>query len=404
MKKIKCAFFAVGARNRIYARNLLKQYGKRVEISALCDIDKGAIRRFTEEFGLGNVRTYSDHMELMKAHPDIDGVFIAPPNHMHERIAVDAMKKNYAILLEKPIAHTAQSCMNIARAYTESTSMVTVGFVLRYTPFYKKIIELVQNRAVGTVKVIHADEVVGPVLSSVFFRTWRGKEEYTGGLMLEKCCHDIDLINAILGVNPIRVSAFAGDNHYRAREGYGPRCSSCVHRESCAFSTILWNRNLDPNEDNGENNYVDFENDLCVYNDEHDIQDRQSQIIEYEGNVNVQFDVALGGPETRRTIDITGTEGRVWGDFRESRILLYRPLRVKPEEIRIEHEQSGHGGGDSVLIRSFLESIENQRSTTGAGLKDGLKSALLVFLCDRARDEGRVLSADYLEELESIRD
>jgi predicted dehydrogenase len=404
MKKITCAFFAAGARNRIYARNLLNQYGKRVEICALCDIDKGAMYRFKEEFGLKGTKTYLDHRELMKNHPDIDGVFIAPPNHMHEKIAVDAMKKNFAILLEKPIAHTAESCMNIARAYNESSSRVTVGFVLRYTPFYKTVIDLVRNGAVGTVKVIHADEMVGPVLSSVFFRTWRAKEEYTGGLMLEKCCHDIDLINAILGVDPVRVSAFAGNNHYGAREGYGPRCGSCTYKESCAFSTVLWNRLLDPNEDNGENNYVDFDNDLCVYNNERTIQDRQSQIIEYEGNIHVQFDVALGGPETRRTIDITGTEGRIRGDFRESRILLHRAFQEKPEEIHVGHEESGHGGGDSVLVRSFMESIENTHYAPEAGLKDGLKSAMLVFLCDRARDEGKVLPVSYLEELNTIRD
>ena len=404
MKIINLGFMAAGARNNVYARNLIQQFGKKIKINAVCDIDRGNALEFKKQYCHEDTIIYDDYRKLLKEQKNIDGLLIAPPNYLHEEMAVPALKLGINILLEKPIAHTPESCMNIARAYTESTSHVTVGFVLRYTPFYRTIIDMVRKGKVGLVKVLNADEVVGPVLSSVFFRTWRGKNKYTGSLLLEKCCHDLDLINTILGVNPIRVTAFSSDNHYLPKTNCGPHCSICIIKDSCSFSTVLWEKQIDRGDDNGEYEYVDFLNDKCVYSRDYNLMDRQSQLVEYEGGILVYFNVTLGGPETKRTIDIIGTEGRIVGDFRENRIIYYPVNNKTPEEINIVHERSGHGGGDSVIIRSFIQSIEDPHYAPLASLKDGIKSALLAFLCDKARKNGKVLPVDYIKEIEVIRD
>ena len=152
---------------------------------------------------------------------------------------------------------------------------------------------MVRDGKVGRIKSLVADEVVGPVLSSVFFRTWRGSKEDTGDLLLEKTCHDLDLINSILGVNPVRASAFGFNDHYRPVPGLGPRCRDCTDKETCAYSTVLWAKSVDQGLENGEYEYIDFSDDKCVYNADHDVMDRQAQIIEYEGNILVSFNVAL---------------------------------------------------------------------------------------------------------------
>ena len=403
-KTAKLGFIGLGRRNTVYARNLLGQFGKKIQIAAVCDVDETRIREFLSLYGGPGIASYTDFKALLSEQDDLDGYLIAPPNNLHEELAVPFLEAGKTMLLEKPLAHTARSCMRLAGVYDKSASRVTLGFVLRYTPFYRKVKQLLDEGAIGDVKVLSADEVVGPVLSSVFFRTWRGKKRITGDLLLEKCCHDLDLILNMLELPPLRVAAFGARNHYTPREGHGPSCEKCSHNEACAFSTVLWKRQYSRGEDNGEFEYVDFDDDKCVYNDDHDVADRQSQIIEFEGNIPVMFNVTLGGPDTRRTIDIVGTEGRIVGDFRENRLLVYRPGEPSPEEIRIHHEKSGHGGGDSVIVRSFIQSIEDKDYRPEAGFKDGLKSALLAFACDRARDEGRVTAIDYLDEIEPIRD
>jgi predicted dehydrogenase len=397
-------FIACGARNRVYARNLRRQYGDQINIAALCDADLGAAEAMKNEFGHPATAVYSDFRELIKKHRSLDGLLIATPNHLHEEPAVMAFEHGMHTLLEKPLAHSPESCRRIAEAYDKSTSRVTMGFVLRYTPFYRTIITMVQAGKVGQVKTLRADEIAGPVLSSVFFRTWRGKKAYTGDLLLEKCCHDLDLINTILGANPVRVTAFGQRDHYLPVSGWGPRCRECTEKDRCAFSTVLWARTIDQDIENGQYEYVDFSNDKCVYNEDHDVMDRQSQLIEYDGGILVSFSVALGGPQHRRTIDITGTQGRLVGDFARNRIVFYSMGTETPEELHIEHEQSGHGGGDSVITRSFIESLENPHYVPDAKLKDALKSALLAFLCDDARDLSEVLPVTFTKDVEAIRD
>ncbi len=41
-------------------------------------------------------------------------------------------------------------------------------------------------------------------------RDWRRYSEYSGGFMLEKCCHDLDLYNGLVGTRPLRVASFGG--------------------------------------------------------------------------------------------------------------------------------------------------------------------------------------------------
>jgi len=74
------------------------------------------------------------------------------------------------------------------------------------------------------------------------------------------------------------------------------------------------------------------------------------------------------------------------------------------EEFKIEHELSGHGGGDSVITRSFIESLDDSDHVSDAKLKDALKSALLAFGCDEARDRGEVLPVTFIKDVEAIRD
>ena len=75
---------------------------------------------------------------------------------------------------------------------------------------HRKIREIIDSGVIGQVISIQADEFVGPFVSSILFRgSWRRLRKFSGGAMLEKCCHDMDLINWMAGSRPIAVHAFA---------------------------------------------------------------------------------------------------------------------------------------------------------------------------------------------------
>ncbi|MGB1208492.1 MAG: Gfo/Idh/MocA family oxidoreductase, partial [Paracoccaceae bacterium] len=75
------------------------------------------------------------------------------------------------------------------------TDRVMVGLVLRYSQ------HMVDLRAVldklGPITSLEANEHIGPYHGAFFMRDWRRMIRWSGGFMLEKCCHDIDIYNMV---------------------------------------------------------------------------------------------------------------------------------------------------------------------------------------------------------------
>ena len=107
MKQYDLEFIACGARNSVYARNLRRQYGDQIHLSAVCDANPQTAEEFKQAFGQPDTVIYTDFREMITKHREsLDGVLIAPPNHLHEEPAVMAFENNIHTLLEKPVAHS----------------------------------------------------------------------------------------------------------------------------------------------------------------------------------------------------------------------------------------------------------------------------------------------------------
>lgn len=65
------------------------------------------------------------------ANPDIETIDIALPNHMHAEVAIAALHAGKDVLLEKPMANTAQECDALLAAERASGRLVSIGHELR---------------------------------------------------------------------------------------------------------------------------------------------------------------------------------------------------------------------------------------------------------------------------------
>ncbi len=85
-----------------------------------------------------------------------------------------------------------------------------VGLVLRYAPLYVDLRKAQKDGLLGDVASIEASEHIPPYHGAFFMRDWRRYDRYAGSFMLEKCCHDLDLYNGVMGCRPMRVASFGG--------------------------------------------------------------------------------------------------------------------------------------------------------------------------------------------------
>ena len=93
--------------------------------------------------------------------------------------------------------------LEIEHAVRASGKVLQIGFELRYSSFYREIKNIVQRGDLGTVRMMSCRVSRGPLLSP-----WRTDDNKTGGVLLELCSHQFDLLTWYANSAPKFVSAF----------------------------------------------------------------------------------------------------------------------------------------------------------------------------------------------------
>jgi myo-inositol 2-dehydrogenase/D-chiro-inositol 1-dehydrogenase len=163
-----------------------------------------------------NFKDYSDQSLIRYADlasacsdPEVDALMICTPNYTHADVLKVAMRSGKPIFLEKPMATTLVDADAIVKANDAYPSFIQIGLQYRYKAQYIEAFHEVQQRtSVGVVKTISMSEYRPPFLDKV--GQWNKFNQYSGGTLVEKCCHYFDLINLLADAMPVRVYASGG--------------------------------------------------------------------------------------------------------------------------------------------------------------------------------------------------
>jgi len=147
---------------------------------------------------------------------DADCLLIASPNHLHvDQLEGALARRRLPVLVEKPLFTAAQDEARVA-ALAAKGALVWVAMEYRYMP---PIAALVAQAAAvtGGIRMLTIREHRFPFLPKV--GNWNRFNRYTGGTLVEKCCHFFDLMRLLLRAEPVRVMASAGQavNHLDER-------------------------------------------------------------------------------------------------------------------------------------------------------------------------------------------
>ncbi|MGR3503220.1 Gfo/Idh/MocA family protein [Pseudaestuariivita sp.] len=150
---------------------------------------------------------------------DLDCLLVASPNYLHvSQLEEIAARNPLPLLIEKPLFTDPDDAPRV-RAIGESyPAPIWVAMEYRYMPPIQTFAEQVQ-RATGGVKMLTIREHRFPFLPKV--GDWNRFNRYTGGTLVEKCCHFFDLMRFVLKAEPVRVMASAGQEVNHLAERYG---------------------------------------------------------------------------------------------------------------------------------------------------------------------------------------
>ncbi|MDZ7542955.1 gfo/Idh/MocA family oxidoreductase, partial [Clostridium perfringens] len=168
---------------------------------------------------------------------------ICTMDRMHREPTLKALELGYHVLLEKPMSPDPQECVEMELAAKEHQRSLTICHVLRYTPFWQAIKKEIDNGEIGQIVSIQLNENVGNMhMSHSFVRgNWRNSQE-SSPMILQKSCHDMDILAYLMDEPCERISSFGSLMHYNEAnkpEGAPAYCiQGCPAEKSCQYHAV----------------------------------------------------------------------------------------------------------------------------------------------------------------------
>ena len=420
MEKKKLILIGAGHRGNSYTK-IGMDLGK-FELVAIAEPVKERREFVAKRHGVAPEMCFESWEPLLALGKIADAAVIATMDRDHFAPAMKAIEEGYDLLLEKPVSPVLEECVALEKAAREKGVQVLVCHVLRYTPFYRALKALIDAGKVGRVMNIEQSEGVGNIHQShSFVRGNWGNSERASFMLLQKSCHDLDILQWLVGKDCLRVQSFGHRSFFRednAPEGATARCfEGCPHIDTCIYSAKKlyieredgnWFRGAatkmhsHPTDEQVMEALATTNYGRCVFKCDNDVVDHQIVNMEFEDEVLVSFTMSafnLGG----RKIKIMGTKGELIAEA-DNPVITYNDLITQTtEKINVEDAVasdsilSGHGGGDSGIMSSMYDLLCGDASAADlSNIAISVKNHKIVFAAEKSRLENRVVELSEL--------
>jgi len=380
---------AVGLGNRaVHVFFELKKINPNYSLVAFVD-PQPIGKKFAEEKSIFPNQEYSSLEEMLNKE-NLDLLIVGSPNHLHLEHIQKGLVAGVTIFAEKPIVANEEQTWKLAELIKKyGKDKVLVGLVLRYSKHARSIRNLMKEDALGKIISLEASEHIMPWHGGFFMRNWRRKTSYSGGFILEKCCHDLDFYSMIVGCRPTKVASFGGRNAFVAAQ------SPALHGET----------DLDVYQ---EYNLKGWESKEQVFDSDADIVDHQVAIIEYENGATLAFHTNMKVPDEFRRFAIIGTKGMVEGDFVRGYLTAHNShtgKKIFDENFGAAFQQGtkGHYGADQLMLTDINNHFLNHSTNSlPVGVVDCMEAGLVAMKIDESRVKNQIINLrDMWDKLDS---
>lgn len=435
----------VGAGDRgydAYARLFLDEPDEG-SIVAVAEPDEGRRQRFAERYSVPASGCFAGWEELFAAPRQADFALIATGDRYHVEPTLAAIEAGYHVLLEKPMALTVEDCERIVAAADAAGVVLAVCHVYRYSHLFTELHRLVASGAVGDVVTVQQSENVA---------FWHYAHSYVRGhtrrsevpWLLQKSCHDLDLISWIAGAPATSVVSFLRPTELtdaNAPTGAPDHCiEGCPHAPTCPYDAVAIYRDLRPVL--GDLALTDrplglgpaakvaravrprlvespvagirkraewWRWPVAAVTDDHtpagldhalrttrwgrcawkvgdnDQPSSQTVLVQFANGVNASFTLQSNSYRSMRQVRVDGTRGSIVGELHALdgwlRVADHSTSRVK--ELRVPTAYDGHGGGERPLFRDFLTALRTGSEPVASG-RASLESHRIAFAAMRS--------------------
>jgi len=419
MKKLQACLVGCGNRGLIYADYSLMEKDE-LEIIAAVDPNKVHLNEAKNKYNLKDEMIFNNLDDFLNKNIKCDFIINATMDQVHYETGKKILEHGYNMLLEKPITPNENELLELEKIANEKNLKVVVCHVLRYTPFYRSIKRAILNGEIGKIMTMEMNEHVwiAHFMDSFVRGHWRSEKECGSSFLLQKSCHDMDLICWINNEStPYKISSFGSRSQFilkNAPEGATEYCYNCPHNDTCLYSAQkihleqdllpfqTWLEMHKPIDEITKEEKAEFLKHnvygKCAYNTGGDINDRQIINIEFKNGSVAQFTMVGGTSKAGRNIHIVGTKGEIEGKLEDGKFILrkfdrsgnrfwYDEIIVDvSEELKKEYNDAGHDGGDYGIMHDTIRYLNGDNSSISiSSLSDSVNSHLVVYAAEKSR-------------------
>jgi predicted dehydrogenase len=210
-----------------------------VQYVGFCDIDSSRFGKVDADFP--GVAHFTDYREMFAKLADkFDAVNVGIPDHMHAKVAIDAMRRGKHVYCQKPLAHTVWEARQMRLEAAKAKVVTQMGNQIHSALEYRLGTRLIKEGAIGKIKEVHSwvgvtgnerNKRLAPAPSAKVPNhvnwdlwlgvapkrayapcyhpfVWRDWQDFGGGALGDFGCHILDPVFTALGLHaPIQISA-----------------------------------------------------------------------------------------------------------------------------------------------------------------------------------------------------
>ena len=413
-QRLRLAGIGCGGRVRTYfeiAARLPQLY----EIVAPADPNPARLALARALSGNPQLRTYASDREMLAGPKCADVMIIATQDEYHVQPCLAAMEKGYDILLEKPIATNLRDVLMLERRAAELGRRVLVCHVLRYTPLYSTIKELIASGVLGDIVAVHASEGVG---------AWHQAHSYVRGhwavveratpMIVAKSCHDMDILAWLVDRPCESVASYGTRAHFTAANapaGAPRRCTDgCPAADTCIYNALhyrgkhkgwlqwIYDQHATASDAEITAWLAQSPWGRCVYHCDNTAVDRQVVALAFAGGVAATF--TMTAFDEGRNIIVMGTKAVLRGG-RATRLGHGCDIMVEEHATGTRTPYAataraggydGHEGGDPGLVHAlYHEMTTAEPAQMRSSITRSVESHVMAFGAEESRCTGRMI-------------
>ena len=390
-----------------------------IEIAAIAEIRPDRLEAAGKALNVPESMRFTDTNDLFALGKIADAAIIATMDRDHFGHVMQALDCGYDILLEKPISPDPVECLQIEAKANALGKKITVCHVLRYTDFFGTLKDIIDSGELGKVVAIkHAENIGNFHMAHSFVRgNWRN-DTLSSPIIMQKSCHDLDILLWLTGSHCTKVAAFGSLSYFKesnAPAGSSDRCLTCPVAETCRFDA---RKAYLPALGGWPTDVVCLEQTeaalmealrtgpygRCVYRCDNNVCDHMSMIMEFENGVTATFSLTAQTNGIHRNIHIMCEDGEIEADDAQRKIVIRKFVSCGCDSfdertIHIRSNASGHGGGDAGIMEDFAASLTDTAESRSS-ISRSVESHIMACALEESRLTGKVIDlAEYRKRL-----